>query len=70
MITQTLINAFFRVSPATTRSPPSSPDPLTDDWVVIDERFGVRKDNYAINRIGQVKNLKFNKILIKIKMKN
>lgn len=63
MITQTLINAFFRVSPATTPSPPSSPDPLTDDWVVIDERFGVRKDNYAINRIGQVKNLKFNKIL-------
>lgn len=67
MITQTLINAFFRVgdaTPATTPSPSPSPSSyMTDDWVVIDERFGVRKDNYAINRMGEVKNLKFNKIL-------
>lgn len=79
MITQTLINAFFRVSGLPTNimdcagnvvcvAPPPAPDAppssyMTDDWVVIDERFGVRKDNYAINRMGQVKNLKFNKIM-------
>lgn len=68
MITQALINSFFRVLPlasspcvAPAPAPPSSY--LTDDWVVIDERFGVRKDNYAINRVGDVKNLKFNKII-------
>lgn len=64
MITQAHINAFFRVSDASVASPPSSsPDPMTDDWVVIDERFGVRKDSYAINRKGEVKNLKFGNIL-------
>ena len=78
MITQSLINSFFRVSALPTSimdcagnmlcvAPPPAPAPpssyLTDDWVVIDERFGVRKDSYAINRVGDVKNLKFNKII-------
>ena len=83
MITQSLINSFFRVSTLPTSvmdcagnvlcvaSPPApAPAPVAPelpsyltDWIVIDERFGVRKDNYAINRLGQVKNLKFNKIM-------
>ena len=79
MITQSLINSFFRVSALPTSimdcagnmlcvAPPPAPvappsSYLTDDWVVIDERFGVRKDSYAINRVGDVKNLKFNKII-------
>ena len=67
MITQALINSFFRVLPLASSpcvaSVPAVSSYMTDDWVVIDERFGVRKDNYAINRMGDVKNLKFNKIL-------
>lgn len=66
MITQALINSFFRVLPLASpcvASAPAVSSYMTDDWVVIDERFGVRKDNYAINRMGDVKNLKFNKIL-------
>jgi hypothetical protein len=81
MITQSLINSFFRVSALPTSvmdcagnvlcvASPPTPAPVAPalpsyltDWVVIDERFGVRKDNYAINRLGQVKNLKFNKIM-------
>ncbi len=82
MITQSLINSFFRVSGLPTSimdcagnmmcvapPPPPPPPPAPEvpsymtDWVEIDEKFGVRKGNYAINRLGQVKNLKFNKIL-------
>ena len=66
MITQALINSFFRVLPLASpcvASAPTASSYLTDDWVEIDERFGVRKNNYAINRMGDVKNLKFNKIL-------
>ena len=66
MITQALINSFFRVLPlASSPCVASAPDVSSylTEWVEIDERFGVRKNNYAINRLGDVKNLKFNKIL-------
>ena len=65
MITQALINSFFRVLPLASPCVASAPDVSSylTEWVEIDERFGVRKNNYAINRLGDVKNLKFNKIL-------
>ena len=65
MITQALINSFFRVLPSASPCVASAPDVSSylTEWVEIDERFGVRKNNYAINRLGDVKNLKFNKIL-------
>ena len=66
MITQALINSFFRVLPLASSpcvaSAPAVPSYLTE-WVEIDERFGVRKNNYAINRLGEVMNTKFNKVL-------
>jgi len=65
MITQALINSFFRVLPLASPCVASAPavSSYLTEWVEIDERFGVRKNNYAINRMGDVKNLKFNKIL-------
>lgn len=69
MITQALINSFFRVLPLAmdcagnvVSVAPAVPSYLTE-WVEIDERFGVRKNNYAINRLGEVMNTKFNKVL-------
>jgi len=70
MITQSLINAFFKVNNVATDVAGNVIDIVSKQeadfmksWVTIDERFGVAKDNYAINRYGEVLNLKFNKKL-------
>lgn len=70
MITQSLINAFFRVKNQSIDIAGNVIDIVTKQeedfmksWITIDERFGVAKDNYAINRLGEVLNLKFNKKL-------
>lgn len=70
MITQSLIDAFFRVKNQSIDIAGNVIDVVSKQeedfmksWVTIDERFGVAKDNYAINRYGEVLNLKFNKKL-------
>jgi len=74
-ITQAHINAFFRVktpSVATdiagnqvTVSPgvAAEEEDFMTKFVEIDERFGVRKGNYAINRKGEILNLLQNRIM-------
>ena len=72
-ITQAQINAFFRVPNVATdiagNQVAVSPAVLNDEenfmgkFVEIDERFGVRKGNYAVNRRGQVLNLLQNRIM-------
>ena len=72
MITQTIINAFFRVKTANLMATDIAGNVvnIVDEeqdhmkrWVEIDERFGVMKGNYAINRLGEVLNTKHNKKL-------
>lgn len=76
MLTQSLINSFFKLSPNAvvdcagnvvmpSLPPLPSPPPPTfmTEWVTIDEKYGVAGNSYAINRMGQVKNIKFNKIM-------
>ena len=73
-ITQAQINAFFRVKPSAATDIAGnqivvSPSVAIDEenfmgkFVEIDERFGVRKGNYAINRRGEILNLLQNRIM-------
>jgi hypothetical protein len=73
-ITQAQINAFFRVKPSAATDIAGnqvavSPSVAIDEenfmgkFVEIDERFGVRKGNYAVNRRGEVLNLLQNRIM-------
>lgn len=73
-VTQAQINAFFRVKPSvatdiTGNQIVVSPSVVVDEenfmgkFVEIDERFGVRKGNYAVNRRGEILNLLQNRIM-------
>jgi hypothetical protein len=72
-ITQAQINAFFRVKTTAIDiagnqvivSPcvAAEEEDFMSKFIEIDERFGVRKGNYAINRRGEILNLIQNRIM-------
>jgi hypothetical protein len=74
-ITQAQVNAFFRVKTPSVATDMAgnqvviAPSVVVDEenfmakFVEIDERFGVRKGNYAINRKGEILNLLQNRIM-------
>jgi len=63
-VTQAQINAFFRVkTPSVAVAVAADEEDFMTKFVEIDERFGVRKGNYAINRRGEILNLIQNRIM-------
>ena len=74
-ITQAQVNAFFRIKPAVATDIANNQVVVVSSgvevdeenfmakFVEIDERFGVRKGNYAINRRGEILNLKKNALM-------
>ena len=74
-ITQAQVNAFFRIKPAVATDIANNQVVVVSNgvavdeenfmgkFVEIDERFGVRKGNYAINRRGEILNLKKNALM-------
>jgi hypothetical protein len=62
-ITQAHINAFFRVPNTVVPAVAIDEENFMGKFVEVDERFGVRKGNYAVNRRGEILNLLQNRIM-------